>query len=157
MSQLAHELRTVVAPSPLAAGRLRLFELGEVELLCDWLQRFSIDAGLPPAPIVRETVEQRMADGRAFLWDDDGPVSMALRSRDTRKAGSINAVYTPPELRGRGYASACVAALSQQILDDGKSVCCLFTDAANPTSNGIYRSIGYRPVSEFVDIVLEAE
>jgi hypothetical protein len=57
-------------------------------------------------------------------------------------------VYTPPELRGRGYASACVAAASQEHLDAGRRWCFLFTDVENPTSNRIYQTIGYRPIRD---------
>ncbi len=64
----------------------------------------------------------------------------------------LNIVYTPPEHQRRGYATACVAALSQHLLDSGRSFCFLFTDLANPTSNSIYQKIGYRPVCDFVDI-----
>ena len=59
---------------------------------------------------------------------------------------AIGGVYTPPESRGHGYASACVAALSQRQLDAGRAFCALYTDLANPTSNSIYQKIGYRPV-----------
>ncbi|MEO2005035.1 MAG: GNAT family N-acetyltransferase [Candidatus Poribacteria bacterium] len=48
-----------------------------------------------------------------------------------------------PELRGRGYASALVAKLSQHMLDSGFSFCVLYTDLANPRSNAIYEKIGY--------------
>ena len=58
-------------------------------------------------------------------------------------------MYTPPEKRGSGYASACVAALSQQLLDEGFSFTSLFTDLANPTSNQIYMNIGYQPLADF--------
>jgi predicted GNAT family acetyltransferase len=60
----------------------------------------------------------------------------------------INAVYTPPEFRRRGYASACVAEVSQRMLDSGRKFCFLFTDLANPTSNKIYKAIGYRHVAD---------
>jgi predicted GNAT family acetyltransferase len=60
----------------------------------------------------------------------------------------VNAVYTPPELRGQGYATATVAALSHLLLDRGYRFCCLYTDLANPTSNAIYQRIGYRPVTD---------
>ena len=60
-------------------------------------------------------------------------------------------VYTPPELRGHGYASAVVAALSQRLLDAGHQYCALYTDLANPTSNSIYQKIGYTPVSDAVE------
>ena len=51
-----------------------------------------------------------------------------------------------PEHRGRGYASGCVAALSQAMLDRGKRFCALYTDLSNPISNKIYQNVGYRPI-----------
>jgi predicted GNAT family acetyltransferase len=60
----------------------------------------------------------------------------------------ISTVYTPPALRGRGYASAMVAAASQHALDGGAAACTLNTDLANPTSNKIYQAVGYRPVRD---------
>jgi predicted GNAT family acetyltransferase len=61
----------------------------------------------------------------------------------------VNAVYTPPEQRGRGFATACVARLSARLLAEGRRQCVLFTDLANPTSNAIYARIGYRGVADF--------
>jgi predicted GNAT family acetyltransferase len=49
-----------------------------------------------------------------------------------------------------------VARLSQQILNDGKQFCTLYTDLANPTSNSIYQSIGYKKVADVVDINFES-
>jgi predicted GNAT family acetyltransferase len=60
----------------------------------------------------------------------------------------IGPVYTPPEARNRGYASALVAAISQAQLDAGRRFCFLFTDLANPTANHIYQAIGYEPVRD---------
>jgi predicted GNAT family acetyltransferase len=57
-------------------------------------------------------------------------------------------VYTPPERRGRGYATALVAVVSQRALDAGAAACSLYTDLANPTSNKIYDAVGYRPVRD---------
>jgi uncharacterized protein len=69
---------------------------------------------------------------------------------DRRGRGvSVSAVYTPPEQRRKGYATACVAALSRRLLASGYDYCALFTDLANPTSNDIYYQIGYRPVADF--------
>jgi hypothetical protein len=64
-------------------------------------------------------------------------------------------VYTPPELRRRGYASHCVAELSRALLAEGYDFCALFTDLANPTSNHIYQEIGYRPVCDYDSYGLE--
>jgi predicted GNAT family acetyltransferase len=63
----------------------------------------------------------------------------------------IGPVYTPPGQRGRGYASACVARLSQDMLDAGRTYCFLYTDLTNPTSNHIYQQIGYEPVCDVAE------
>ena len=69
----------------------------------------------------------------------------------------IGPVYTPPERRGRGYASAATAALSQRLLDAGAEEVLLYTDLANPVSNSIYQRIGYRPVEDRVVLAFSAD
>ncbi|PYU44730.1 MAG: GNAT family N-acetyltransferase, partial [Acidobacteria bacterium] len=49
--------------------------------------------------------------------------------------------------RKYGYAAACVHALSKHLRDGGYR-CILYTDLGNPTSNSIYRRIGYKAVAE---------
>lgn len=71
------------------------------------------------------------------------------------KVVTVSLVYTPPELRGHGYASRCVAALSQLLLESGWEYSSLFTDLSNPISNSIYQKIGYRPVCDFNDYIFE--
>jgi predicted GNAT family acetyltransferase len=86
-----------------------------------------------------------------FFWkgsEDGQPVSMACNSRETRNGATISLVYTPPHLRGSGFASRVTAALSDRCLKSGKKFCNLFTDLMNPTSNSIYQRIGYRKVGE---------
>jgi hypothetical protein len=68
------------------------------------------------------------------------------RRRSDPNGIRIGPVYTPPELRRRGYASAVTAATSQAELDKGRRFIFLFTDLANPTANKIYQAIGYEPV-----------
>jgi hypothetical protein len=96
-------------------------------------------------------VEHRLGgtDGGFWLWEDGGEiVSVSGWGGPTPNGIRIGPVYTPPELRGRGYATALVAELSQALLDGGRSFCFLFTDLANPTSNAIYERIGYVRVCE---------
>lgn len=77
---------------------------------------------------------------------DGGPASVAATGGPTPNGIRIGPVYTPPDRRRRGYASALTAATSQAELDKGRRFIFLFTDLANPTSNKIYRAIGYEPV-----------
>jgi len=61
----------------------------------------------------------------------------------------IGGVFTPPPLRCRGYASACVAGATQQLLLDGRKSVFLYAESHNKTSNHIYESIGYRFVCDW--------
>jgi predicted GNAT family acetyltransferase len=91
-------------------------------------------------------------EGRVWLWVDGGePVSMAYASPASGGVTRVSGVWTPPALRGRGYASGVVAALSNERVDAGEA-CMLFTDLANPTSNAIYQAMGYRRVGDAVTI-----
>jgi GNAT superfamily N-acetyltransferase len=90
------------------------------------------------------------------LWDHEGDVvSLAAFGGETPNGMRIGPVYTPPEQRGRGYASALTAALSAQLLASGRRFCFLYTDLGNPTSNRIYRAIGYEHVCDSAEIVFE--
>ncbi|HUZ83497.1 MAG TPA: GNAT family N-acetyltransferase [Gaiellales bacterium] len=64
-------------------------------------------------------------------------------------------VYTPPELRGRGHATALVAELTRRLLAGGCSTCMLYTGLSNPTSNRIYRRIGSLPVCDTIDLAFD--
>jgi predicted GNAT family acetyltransferase len=72
---------------------------------------------------------------------------MAVAREPVDEVVRLSGVYTPPEKRNHGYAAACVHALSRRLRDAGHR-CILYTDLANPTSNSIYRRIGYRAVAE---------
>ena len=146
MSQRIHELRTMVTPDRQARGRLRPALPGEIGRLTPWVGDMLSVMG--DERYAGEIARERVLGGHLFVWDDDGPVSMAAWTGKTPNGVRVNFVYTPPELRGRGYATACVAALSRRLLDQGNAYCCLYTDLANPTSNAIYRRIGYRPVCD---------
>ena len=134
-------------------GRMRDYERSDRELATRWMDAFAEEA-LPESPpgTSEEFVDRREEDpdGGIVLWDDDGVVvSMAGFGGRTPNGTRIGPVYTPPELRGRGYASALTAEVTQRLLDGGLRFCFLFTDLANPTSNSIYQRIGYEPVSDF--------
>jgi predicted GNAT family acetyltransferase len=90
-----------------------------------------------------------MLERRHTFWTVDGaPVSMAAIARRLRDSAAISAVYTPPELRGHGYAGSAVAAVVEQIFAEGRSTACLYTDLRNPFSNRCYAKVGFEPVCE---------
>jgi GNAT superfamily N-acetyltransferase len=142
-----------VIPARPARGRWRIAEGGDDALLRAWLHAFHVEA-LPagsPQPDQDVYVGRlvRREDRFAYLWEIEGaPVSLAVAGARTPNGRRIGPVYTPPEARGQGYASAVTAAASADQLARGARFCFLFTDLANPTSNAIYQRIGYEPVSD---------
>jgi predicted GNAT family acetyltransferase len=73
---------------------------------------------------------------------------MAKKTRPSANGVVVTNVYTPPQFRNQGYATACVAALCRKLLGEGYSFCSLYTDLSNPTSNSIYTKIGFQPVQD---------
>jgi predicted GNAT family acetyltransferase len=153
MSQRIYELRQVIHPR-YSPGSLRPAVEDDTGLVVNWMDAFQQEAvpGSPPGSL--DLLYRRIAERSVFFWDDRVPVSIALKTRPTQHGISVGGVYTPPEHRRCGYATSCVAALSQQLLDAGFEYCTLFTDLSNPTSNDIYQQIGYRPVCDFQEIKL---
>lgn len=73
-------------------------------------------------------------------------VALAFIARHSLNGACIGPVYTVKEHRGKGYGSVLVSKLSQEILNRNKTFACLYTDLKNPTSNSIYKKIGYKEV-----------
>jgi predicted GNAT family acetyltransferase len=94
-------------------------------------------------------IDAALAGERLWLWDSGGTVAMAVSSKPIAGVIRISAVYTPKEHRGCGYAGACVHAVSSRLTNAGYR-CILYTDLGNPTSNSIYRKIGYKAVGEAI-------
>ena len=148
MQQRVYQLRRV-NPIRRSPGHLRLAAEAEIDLVARWTLAFQQEA-LHEGTLVeaQEMAQRRVASREIYFWEDGRPVSMAASTRPTRHGISIGLVYTPGELRRHGYATSCVAALSQRLLDAGYRFCTLHTDLANPTSNHIYQEIGYTPVCD---------
>jgi predicted GNAT family acetyltransferase len=137
---------------------MRLAREDEVDLITEWALAFQEEALGPGDPEqTRETVVHRINEQEIYVWDDEQPASMAAKARPIVNGISVNLVYTPPEFRRRGYATACVAALSQLLLDSGWKFCVLFADLSNPTSNHIYQTIGYTSVCDFNEYIFDIE
>lgn len=144
---------TRVIPARPTTGRWRLAEPRDRPVAAEWILAFIEEAipGEPPPPDPLVTADRWIAGTyrQLYVWEDKGrPVSMVGAGGETPHGIRIGPVYTPPEQRNRGYASALTAAVSQDQLDRGRQFCFLFTDLANPTSNHIYQAIGYRPIRD---------
>lgn len=142
---------TQVEPVSRANGYLRPVTLSDRPLLLEWFAAFNAEIDLVSDGEIERRVNIELKRQSTYLWEDGTPVSMMGGRRFSSTSARIAPVYTPPEHRRKGYATAGVAALSQQLLDQGCDRCFLFTDLANPTSNSIYQQIGYHPVCDWHD------
>lgn len=159
------ECTELVLPT-MPPGRLRPAELSDAQRCLDWFTVFHAEAdaqagreGGGASEVSAHSIDdmrRRIEGGRILLWETPGGEVVHLTGVSAPAFGvsRIGPVYTPAEHRGRGYASAAVALATQAIFDVGARAC-LFTDQANPTSNGIYQAMGYRAVADTGDVVIE--
>jgi predicted GNAT family acetyltransferase len=143
---------------PAAHGRYRDATAEDRGRLVEWFEAFGEEAH----PGARHTdasdlVDLRLsgADGGVALWEDEEPVSLSAHGGATPNGIRIGPVYTPPDLRGRGYAGACVATQSGRLLAAGHRFCFLFTDLANPVANRLYGRLGYEAVCDLEETLFE--
>jgi uncharacterized protein len=153
MAERIFRLERVVPPARPAPGGWRIVEPRDRELIARWFVAFR-DEATPETPAMPDplVVADRLVAqvGRiGYVWEDGGEVVCLVGAGGETPHGiRIGPVYTPPERRNRGYATALTAAVSQDQLDRGRRFVFLFTDLANPTSNKIYQAIGYLAVCD---------
>ncbi|MFF8292521.1 GNAT family N-acetyltransferase [Streptomyces sp. NPDC016309] len=148
-----HRLGDLTPPRPAPPGTARRATAEDVPLTAAWMRAFAADIGEDPATDHTRNVARRVEHGGLYVWEVAGRlVSMASHSPPVAGQSRVSPVYTPPELRGRGYAGAVTAAVSRAALDAGARQVLLFADVANPTSTALYQRLGYRPLSDHVDI-----
>jgi predicted GNAT family acetyltransferase len=151
-----YRLDVLTPPSPLPPGAPRVAGTADRELLEAWLTAFHHDVG-EAVQAVSEVVDDKISYGGLTLWEVDGvPVSMAGATRPAAGMVRVIAVYTPAELRGRGYAGAVTSAVTRAAVDAGATDVVLFTDLANPVSNALYQRLGYRPVEDRAVVVFKS-
>jgi len=153
MGQCLFRLDELVEPIGVPGSGRRADE-GDRELVRVWFRAFMEEADAVERHAER-AADRALDAGGCLLWLDDcaAPVSLAARRPVLAGSARIGPVYTPPQHRGRGYGSAVTVLATRSILDEG-GVPVLFTDLANPTSNKIYRALGYRPVEERIIVTL---
>lgn len=154
---LVHKL-TKVNNNALADGEFKPARMEALDYLAEWANQFQHDANAFPKKTkteIRSNIKNLISKGHLFNWFNgrNELVSMAGLIRSTSNIGIVGLVYTPKHFRGKGYAKSCVQKLSEHILNNGNKYCGLFTESSNPTSNKIYKEVGYEVSIEFSDIV----
>ncbi|GAB2880704.1 GNAT family N-acetyltransferase [Streptomyces deserti] len=152
LRQRLHRLGTLTVPQPVPPGRPRVAGEADRDQLVRWSLEFSEATGGGVGQDPAEWADARIKRGDVTFWEtpDGTPAAMAGTTPEVAGQVRVTGVYTPPHLRGRGYAGAATAEVSRAALAAGMQDVLLFTDLANPTSNALYQRIGYRPVADFV-------
>ena len=159
MSQRIYELKAV-NPDVKQFGVVRLLDEKDMHFFPYWAEAFNAANcyGKTEMSIPQDSksYRYRLSTKKLYVLEDNGiPVSMAGFTREMQTAIGVAYVYTPPYYRGKGYASSCVAQISQIALDNGFTKCVLYTDLLNPTSNSIYQKIGYTAVCDSLMLKFE--
>lgn len=132
---------------PGARGHARAVAPNDAALFTDWMMAFASEVLPHDPPPTRERLDHFMAEGSHQFWVVDGePVSLAGVGGRMHNAAAIAHVYTPPALRGHGYAGSVTASVVESIFAEGKTTACLYTDLRNPYSNRCYQKIGFKPL-----------
>ena len=154
--RMRHQMLTALTDVSPAPGVLRVAHEADMPWLARHAQMFAREARLPDRPEdVRASVRRRVRLRGLRLWVD-GAARVAFASVAIVGAADarIGLVYTLPRHRGRGYATTLVGAMVRECLGAGVQRVFLVTDLDNPTSNGVYARLGFRPVSDQVRIDL---
>lgn len=152
-------------PRPVPGGLEPVAE-HEADLVARWLAEFQRDvdlqAGRPegrPTPWDATEVRWRIRERRLWWWRDRStstdPVHLLGAGLAAAGVARIAPVHTPPAARGRGYAAAAVASLAGRLAAGGDEVC-LFVDRDNPVSCRLYDRLGFEPVTDMVDLLLDS-
>ena len=153
-----------LVPARRGPGRLVAGTEADLELTTAWYGAFMGDAdeqaGRPRGASAHDAPDEagmlrRLRHGHVWFWVDEAgvPVHLTGVSPPAYGVARIGPVYTPPDQRRRGWASSAVSEISRRLQADGTRVC-LFTDQDNPTSNGIYTALGYRPVADMANLLI---
>ena len=159
MNQGLYRADSVVRKLAKSPGAWRVASSRDARLLEEWMQLFERDTGISastPAEAARK-IDEFLDRKELFVWEDRGEVVSCMKKARPSKHGiTVSFVFTPARYRRRGYARTLVAEVTEELLQE-YDFAMLYTDLANPTSNKIYREIGYEQIANPVHLKLEAK
>ncbi len=160
----ALDLADLAVPSPLAREAVvcRLARDADIDLIVRWRSAYRVELLGHPAddPAIDASSAAEIAPmlraESCFLLEDGGvPVAFAMFNGRLPDAVQIGGVFTPPALRGRGFARAVVAGALLAARADGVARSILFTGRGNAFARRAYLALGYRIVGDYGVIFLE--
>lgn len=136
-------------------GALRQADESDREMIKLWANQYSAEK---PAPIpIGEFLLRKMRDGDLYIWDHLGPKTMLSLTKHSASVAKISAAFTPMEFRGRGYASAAVASITNSLLENGYDYISLMVEAGADHLHRMYDRLGFQRQGRRVNMILSRE
>lgn len=150
-------LKDLAVPEILTSGQVksRRGRPEDVDLLTAWRIAYSLEAlGAEDNPTlrkqVREGIEHTVSAGATWVLESQGElVANTSFNATIAEAVQIGGVWTPPELRGRGYGRAVVAASLLDARAESVEKAILFTGDENVPAIKAYKALGFRRIGDF--------
>jgi len=151
-----YRVEVLARPNPLPPGHARLVVDADAALLREWAVAFAAETATPEIDAIDAAARQQLATSGYQVWEapDGTVVSLAGRTQPAWGVARIGPVYTPPDVRGHGYAAAVTYTVTSALLDQGVRAV-LFTDLASPAPNALYQRLGYQAMAQWASLVLE--
>jgi len=158
------DLKDLIVPGDLASGEVtgRRIEPRDVELVTRWEIGYSIEAiGAQDGPELAEksqrSVERSLKSGRTWVLERHGePVACSSFNAVVKEAVQVGGVWTPPELRRRGYSRSAVAASLLDARAEGAEKAILFTGEDNIAAQRAYTALGFRHIGDYRLLLLRS-
>jgi RimJ/RimL family protein N-acetyltransferase len=156
-------LDDMILPDALSSGQVsgRRIRPGDLELLTEWRVAFRIEAmGAKDSPELwersRASVRRSQKEGRTWVLEREGQaVACSSFNAAIKEAVQIGGVWTPPELRGRGYGRCAVAASLLDARMEGVEKAILFTGEGNIPAQRAYTALGFRHIGDYRILLLQ--
>ncbi|MCU0903531.1 MAG: GNAT family N-acetyltransferase [Tabrizicola sp.] len=122
------------------------------DLMIQWRAASMVEnQGMPhvdaPAKAAEDVQAWLDANSHRVLFVDGQPVALTGFNAQLPEIVQVGGVYTPPDLRNRGYARTAVALHLAEVRASGTSRAVLF--AATPAAVRAYRALGFQPAPDF--------
>lgn len=120
---------------------------------------FTEEVGVSPnlgdgGALYRTRVAELIRIGRSYARIDDGRVVFKAEiGAVTPQCCQIQGVWVHPDLRGRGFAVAGMAAVVEAALACFAPVVSLYVNDFNHSARAVYRKVGFREVDTFMSVL----
>ncbi len=151
-------------PDALSSGRVlcRRPRSSELDLLAGWRAEFSVESlgvtdGEDLRAVSRTELARQNDDGSVWLaLDGERPVSVSAFNARLPGIVQVGGVWTPPGLRGRGYARCAVAGSLLEARREGVERAVLFTAEENAPARAAYEALGFRVIGDYGLVIFSA-